>query len=65
MTIVNWNVEWTPLRSERSAEVFDRISQPMPEIACLTETHRRLLRNGHPITSRPEPKVGERWGPVR
>ena len=54
MKIVNWNVEWATPRSKRSAEILDRINQHAPDIVCLTETHHKLLGDGHPISSRPD-----------
>ena len=54
MKIVNWNVRWASPRSKHSAAILNRINQHSPEVVCLTETHRGLLRDGHAISARPD-----------
>ena len=56
LTVVNWNVQWATLRSERSPEILRRIAEHGPEIICLTETNEWLLDGfgGHAIHSSPD-----------
>ena len=53
MKLVNWNVEWAAAHW-RTYEILNRINRQSPEIVCLTETHSRLLQNGHRISARPD-----------
>ena len=60
MKVVNWNVQWAAPTSVRSPEILRRVESHDPEVICLTETNKNLLKGcGYSIW--PQPYSG---GPV-
>ena len=60
MKVVNWNVQWATATSVRSPYILERIESHDPEVICLTETSKGLLKGcGYSIW--PQPYSG---GPV-
>ena len=57
MKVVNWNVQWATPAAARSPYILACLAEHSADIACLTETDRRLLSawDGHTIESGPIP----------
>jgi len=51
LRVVNWNVEWARVNSDKGIVIKQRIDNLLPHVVCLTESHSDYFTNGHFVTS--------------